>query len=52
MDELSESLLGWMKSVKDPLLEGPLSTPYYEKAMADVLNAEQGAPADADEQRR
>lgn len=50
--ELSESVLGWMKSVKDPLLEGPLKTPYYEQAMADLHSAEQGAPADADEPRR
>ena len=34
---LSAKLLDWMKQVNDPLLEGPLRTPYYEKAMADLL---------------
>jgi len=32
--ELSSELMSWMKSVKDPLLEGPLVTPYYEKSKA------------------
>jgi len=36
VDELSRRLLTWMKSVNDPLLEGPLRTPYYEKAMTDL----------------
>jgi len=38
---LSRRLLAWMKQVKDPLLEGPLRTPYYDKAMTDLRNAEQ-----------
>ncbi len=46
--ELSQSLLAWMKQVKDPLLEGPLRTPYYDRAMADLQHAEQDAPANAD----
>lgn len=25
-----------MKQVKDPLLDGPLRTPYYERAIADL----------------
>lgn len=33
--ELSDKLWAWMESVKDPLLEGPLPTPYYEEAMRD-----------------
>ncbi len=33
--ELSSELMSWMKSVKDPLLEGPLVTPYYEKSKAE-----------------
>ena len=35
--ELSEKLLDWMKDLNDPLLKGPLRTPYYERAMADLL---------------
>ncbi len=34
--DLSRRLLDWMKQVKDPLLEGPLRTPYYERAIADL----------------
>jgi uncharacterized sulfatase len=33
--ELSAELMSWMKSVKDPLLKGPLVTPYYEKSKAE-----------------
>jgi N-sulfoglucosamine sulfohydrolase len=33
--ELSDELLNWMKEVDDPLLQGPLQTPYYEKAIKD-----------------
>jgi len=33
--KLSKELMGWMKSVNDPLLSGPIATPYYEKAMED-----------------
>lgn len=32
---LSSELMSCMKSVKDPLLEGPLVTPYYEKSKAE-----------------
>lgn len=39
--ELSKGLLDWMKEVEDPLLEGPLRTPYYDKAMADIASVEQ-----------
>ncbi|MFW5803229.1 MAG: sulfatase, partial [Verrucomicrobiota bacterium] len=35
--DLSNQLLAWMRSVDDPLLHGPLKTPYYEQAMADFL---------------
>jgi N-sulfoglucosamine sulfohydrolase len=34
--ELSGRLLTWMKDVNDPLLEGPLRTPYYDRAMTDL----------------
>ncbi len=40
---LSRSLLDWMKQVDDPLLRGPLRTPYYDKAMADLRDAESAA---------
>lgn len=33
--ELSGELMKWMVSVDDPLLKGPLSTPYYEKSISD-----------------
>jgi arylsulfatase A-like enzyme len=34
---LSARLRDWMEEVGDPLLEEPLRTPYYERAMADFL---------------
>lgn len=34
--ELSKQLLDWMETVDDPLLEGPLRTPYYDKAIEDL----------------
>jgi len=37
--DLSGRLLAWMKEVKDPLLEGPLRTPYYDRAMGDLTGA-------------
>ena len=37
--DLSRRLYAWMKNVKDPLLHGPLRTPYYDRAMADFVNA-------------
>jgi len=27
--------MSWMQEVGDPILEGPLVTPYYEQAMKD-----------------
>jgi hypothetical protein len=33
--ELSGRLWQWMKQVDDPILKGPLRTPYYEDAMRD-----------------
>ena len=35
--ELSGMLLSWMKEVGDPLLKGPVRTPYYERTMEDLL---------------
>jgi len=35
--ELSNELLKWMQSVNDPLLKGPIVTPYYKKSMEDFL---------------
>lgn len=32
---LSDRLWRWMEEVGDPILQGPLVTPYYEKAMED-----------------
>ncbi|MBD3374592.1 sulfatase-like hydrolase/transferase [candidate division KSB1 bacterium] len=36
--ELSAQLLDWMQQVDDPLLEGPLRTPYYDRALQSLLN--------------
>jgi len=33
--DLSERLWRWMEEVEDPILKGPLVTPYYERAMED-----------------
>jgi len=33
--ELSDRLWRWMEEVGDPILEGPIRTPYYEEAMRD-----------------
>ena len=38
--ELNRKLYEWMVSVNDPLLEGPLRTPYYEKALKDFKTFE------------
>jgi len=35
---LSKKLYDWMASVGDPLLKGPLRTPYYERSMEDFIN--------------
>jgi arylsulfatase A-like enzyme len=35
--ELSRRLLAWMREVNDPLLKGPLRTPYYDRALEDLL---------------
>ena len=32
---LSDKLWAWMERVGDPILEGPLPTPYYREAMQD-----------------
>ena len=40
VEEMSDELLNWMKTVKDQLLEGPLETPYYQKAMQDFTGDE------------
>jgi arylsulfatase A-like enzyme len=36
--DLSDRLWAWMERVGDPLLAGPLRTPYYEEAMQDYHN--------------
>jgi N-sulfoglucosamine sulfohydrolase len=36
--DLSKRLYTWMQKVNDPLLEGPLRTPYYDRAIADFRN--------------
>ena len=37
MQKLSKELIGWMKYVNDPLLKGPLETPYYERSIEKLL---------------
>jgi len=36
--ELSGRLLEWMKQVGDPILDGPIATPYYRKAMQSLAD--------------
>ncbi len=38
VNDLSARLLAWMREVNDSLLEGPLRTPYYDRAMKDLLS--------------
>ncbi len=33
--ELDAALLGWLRAVNDPILHGPMVTPYYRRALAD-----------------
>jgi arylsulfatase A-like enzyme len=35
--ELAAALAGWMVRTRDPLLEGPVSGPFYRRAIAEVL---------------
>ena len=35
--ELDERLLAWLRQVDDPILRGPVRTPYYEMAVADLV---------------
>jgi len=37
VQKLSKELIGWMKSVDDLLLKGPLETPYYERSIEELL---------------
>jgi N-sulfoglucosamine sulfohydrolase len=39
---LSRRLHEWMKQVDDPILKGPIATPYYRKAMQSVADDEDG----------
>ncbi|MBT3271878.1 MAG: sulfatase [Spirochaetales bacterium] len=36
--KLSKEVLAWMQEVKDPILDGPQRTPYYDKAMSDFYS--------------
>jgi arylsulfatase A-like enzyme len=36
-NELDQRLLGWMRDVCDPLLDGPTPSPYYKQAIQDLL---------------
>jgi len=36
VDKLSKELINWMRSVDDPLLKGPLATPYYERSLKEL----------------
>ena len=37
--DLSRRLLAWMKQVNDPILKGPIATPYYRRSMRDFEEA-------------
>lgn len=34
--DLSRQLLDWMRQMNDPLLEGPVRTPYYQRSIQDL----------------
>lgn len=40
-DELRERLLAWMQATDDPLLKGPVSSPYYARAMRQLTAGDQ-----------
>ena len=42
--ELDERLLAWLRDVDDPILGGPVRTPYYEMAMADLMAHQPSVP--------
>lgn len=46
--DLSAKLLAWMQSVDDPLLQGPLRTPYYDRAMDDFRQRSTAGSSSAD----
>jgi len=37
IEKLAGEMMEWMKSVDDPLLRGPLATPYYERSFKELL---------------
>jgi arylsulfatase A-like enzyme len=43
-NELDGLLLDWMENVEDPLLSGPVETPYYREARRQVENARRRGP--------
>ena len=36
-EDLDQRLLSWLQDVEDPILSGPVPTPYYRMAMADLM---------------
>ena len=38
VDDLSDRLLNWMKGVNDQLIDGPVSTAYYNKSIDELKN--------------
>ena len=37
--QLDAQLIDWMRAVEDPILRGPVPSPYYRRSMADLLGA-------------
>ncbi|AQT67661.1 Arylsulfatase [Anaerohalosphaera lusitana] len=40
--DMSRKLYAWMKAVDDPILKGPMESPYYRDSMEDFENAASG----------
>ena len=42
VSDLTQRLLKWLREVEDPILQGLPPTPYYRRAMKDILETDEG----------